>query len=97
MAYYILGFLSASAIGIFIWVITRRNRNSPGTIQRDIDRNNLSTGSGLEKLRDINEETARLNEEAEDITTEGLSTIENTNRTISDIIASASRKRRSTD
>jgi len=97
MAYYILGFLSAAAIGIFIWVITRRNRNSTGTIQRDIDRNNLSTGSGLEKLRDINEETARLNEEAEDITTGGLSTIEDTNRTVSDIIATANRKRRSTD
>lgn len=94
---YIFGIISIITIGIFIWAVRRGNKLSTGTLKERTNTNNSDTGSGLEKLKDINRETAKLNKEAGDTAREGLEAIDNTNRSISEIITAAKRKRRSVD
>ncbi len=89
--FFLCGVISTLGIGIFIWAFRRGKGDSPGTLESRVDRNNLDTGSGLDKLREINEETERLIDEAENTAGRGVETIDDTNRTVSEIIAAAAR------
>lgn len=108
MQTYFIGFLSGVisviAIGIFIWTIKRRKTDTPGTLENDIDRNNINTGRGLDKLNEINREAAELNRQSEnlnrrtaDTAREAGDTIKDTKRTVSEIIAAAKRTKKPDD
>lgn len=84
---FILGCISVIAIGIFIWSIRRGKGDSPESIKSRTDRNNISTERGLGSLK-------TNNIRAGDVTAGGLEAIDNTNRTVSEIIADAKRKRK---
>ena len=88
---FIFGIIVSISCYIFIWTVRRGKGNSSDSIKGRIDRNNLDTGHGLEKLKEINRETERLNREAGDTAREGLEAIDNTNKSVSEIIATASR------
>jgi len=66
MVYYLLGVTSSIAVWIFIWAITRRNKNIAPTGKRDLDRNNTDIRSGLGSLRTNNKESGRIIDEAKD-------------------------------
>ena len=102
---YVLGLCTVIAAGIFIWAIRRGKADSSGTLEKRTDRNNSDIRSGFDKLREINREATELNEqsadinrrsgdlnrEAKDTARKGLKAIDNTRRSVSEIIASAKR------
>ena len=93
MEIFFIGYLSGCTSVIAIWIFfnARGKGDSPESLKRRISRNNINTGQGLEELRNNNTETERLNQQAEDTATAGLKIIDNTNRTVSSIIANAKR------
>lgn len=101
MQTYFIGFLSGVisviAVGIFIWTIKRRKTDTPGTLENDIDRNNTDIRRGLNGLGDNNKESGKIIDDAQNVATEGLEGIKDTRRTVSEIIAAASRKGSSND
>ena len=88
---FIFGIIVSVSGYIFIWTVRRGKKDSTESLKGRIDRNNSKTGSGLEKLKEINREAKRLNREAGDTAREGLEAIDNTNKSVSEIIAAASR------
>ena len=98
MVYYLLGVVSTIAVGIFIWTIRRGKAGSADSLKKRVSANNTDTGYGLNELRKLNEETAKINRRSEDnnteagrTATEGLKSIEDTKRSVSDIIAASRR------
>ena len=89
MVYYILGFLSASAIGIFIWTISKGKGETLGTIKDRTDTNNTDIRSGLDGLGENNRESGRIIAGAETVAGDGLKDIKDTRRAVSDIIGSS--------
>ena len=94
---FISGVVSVVAVGIFVWTITRGKRSSAGTLKSDIDRNNISTRQGLDRSKKELDNARRINTGLGNINRDAVEGIENTNRTVSEIIADAKRKRETDD
>lgn len=88
---FIFGVISVIAIGIFVWTLRRGKGDSSGTLKSRVDRNNIDTGQGLDRLKGNNTESGRIIDRAGRVATGGLKSIEDTNRTVSGIIAAAKR------
>ena len=87
---FIFGIISSLAIYIFIQSVRRGKADTSESIKERIDRNNISTERGLGSLR-------TNNKEAGEVARRGLETIEDTNRTVSEIIAAAKREGQADD
>ncbi len=89
MVYFFISATAVIAAYIFGWSIGRGKSDTTGLVKRDIDRNNISTERGLGSLRTNNKESGRIIDEAKDTAGRGIQTIEDTNRTVSEIIAAS--------
>ncbi len=94
---YISGIISIIAVYIFIQSIRGRKTGSSDSLKGRIDKNNISTGHGIDELKKNNNKSGRIIDEAKDTAGGGLKSIAATNRTVSKIIADAERKRRKDD
>ena len=93
MVYFIAGVCVGIAFSIFVRTITGGNKNAPKSTQRDIDKNNSDIRQGFDKLRDNNKKSTEIIERATTETTNGIESIKNTRRSVSQIIADAERER----
>ena len=91
------GIISTIAIWIFIWTLRRGETDTSGTLENDIDRNNISTERGLGSLETNNIESGRIIDNSKGIANKGLKSLEDTDRTISEIIANAKRNGKTDD
>ena len=88
---FIFGIIVSISGYIFLWAVRRGKKDSSDSLKARIDRNNISTERGLGILRTNNRESGRIIDEGQEIASKGLKSIKDTNRTVSEIIAAASR------
>ncbi len=94
---FISGIISILAIGIFIWTLRGRKAGSPDSLKGRIDKNNISTGHGIDELKKNNNKSGKIIDEAQDTAGSGIKSINDTEKSISKLIAAAERKRRKGD
>ena len=88
---FVFGIIVSISSYIFIWFIRRGKGDTPGTLKSRVDRNNLDTGRGIDKLEKNNQESGRIIDEAKKEAGRGVKSIEDTERAVSGIIKSAIR------
>ncbi len=94
---YISGIISIIAVYIFIQSVRGRKTGSSDSLEGRIDKNNTDIRSGFDRSEEELNRARAVNTGLGNINKEAIESIAATNRTVSEIIAAAKRKRRKGD
>ncbi len=99
METFIIGYLIGCTSTIAVWVFlnAKGKGNSTESLEGRIDRNNTDTRSSIARSEDRLDEARAVNTGIGNINKTAIDRIEDSERTVSGIIATAERKRRYTD